>query len=229
TSLDIVVNSCVDFSVDIGVNVDVISDMDIGVVADMNVGVEDEVLYEGEISCENTKAITIEKGQSFNDFDQAVEYIRKYAKYMGFKIILKRNTTIQTNEDKKKCHNADTPARGFITILFTLGIESTSFVESQNACLKRIIKSSNTSLYELRKVLIDSGESNIRQKQYEDLVSSIPSNINTITIFPQIELFINHIPVNKPSKSDNFKDEPDSVFLCAQFLLQQLDYTKIEE
>ncbi|CAG8731983.1 5052_t:CDS:2, partial [Gigaspora rosea] len=40
---------------------------------------------------------------------------------------------------------------------------------------------------------------------------------------------IKNMPVSKLSKSDNFENELDSVFLCAQFLLQQLDCTKIEE
>ncbi|RIB04851.1 hypothetical protein C2G38_2221244 [Gigaspora rosea] len=42
-------------------------------------------------------------------------------------------------------------ARGFTTMLFTLGIESTSFVESQNACIKCVFENSNTSLCELGK------------------------------------------------------------------------------
>ncbi|CAG8757644.1 516_t:CDS:2, partial [Gigaspora rosea] len=107
----------------------------------------------------------------------------------------------------------------------------------------------------------NSFNDNTKQKQYEELIKGIPSTVNTITIFPQIESIIGHylqpnvarflvgqmkesvyyisfrsnieeiknMPVNKPSESDNFEDEPDGVFLCAQFLLQQLDCTKIEE
>ncbi|RIB03604.1 hypothetical protein C2G38_2049134 [Gigaspora rosea] len=40
-------------------------------------------------------------------------------------------------------------ARAFTTIEFTLGIQSTSFVESQNPCIKRVLESSNTSLCDL--------------------------------------------------------------------------------
>ncbi|RIB23006.1 hypothetical protein C2G38_2172475 [Gigaspora rosea] len=83
-------------------------------------------------------------------------------------------------------------ARVFTTTLFTLGIESTSFVESQNAGLKRIIESSNMSLYELGKVLIDSAEDNIKQKQYKDLIRGVSLKVNITTIFPQIELLISY-------------------------------------
>ncbi|CAG8725123.1 23706_t:CDS:2 [Cetraspora pellucida] len=152
-------------------------------------------------------------------------------------------------------------ARRFTTTLFTLGIESTSFVESQNACLKHIIESSNTSLYELGKVLINSVEDNIRQKHYKEITKDVPFTVNTITIFPKIESLISrylrpnivqflvgqmkesvfyisfhsnieeiqNMFMNKPSESDNFENEPDCVFLCAQFLLQQLDCSKIKE
>src|SRR6185437_9908445 len=37
-------------------------------------------------------------------------------------------------------------ARAFTAMTFTLGIQTTSFVESQNACIKRVLENSNTSL-----------------------------------------------------------------------------------
>ncbi|RIB07737.1 hypothetical protein C2G38_2213522 [Gigaspora rosea] len=49
-------------------------------------------------------------------------------------------------------------AREFMPTLFTLGIESTSFVESKNVCIKRVLESSNTSLCDLAKVLLDHVE-----------------------------------------------------------------------
>ncbi|CAG8848885.1 27291_t:CDS:2, partial [Racocetra persica] len=43
--------------------------------------------------------------------------------------------------------------QAFTTIEFTLGIQSASFVESQNACIKRVLKSSNTSLCDLASIV----------------------------------------------------------------------------
>lgn len=37
------------------------------------------------------------------------------------------------------------------------------------------------------------------------------------------------LPANNPSEIENFEDEPDNIFMCAQFLLQRLDLTKINE
>ncbi|CAG8751276.1 13747_t:CDS:2, partial [Racocetra persica] len=225
---------------------------------------DDEALTEDdEASFENDGFITLKKGQRFDDFDHAEKHIRNYTEYMGFKIVMRRSTVVQTNEDEKNhlYNRRKSWARGFTTTLFTLGIESTSFVESQNACLKHIIESSNTSLYELGKVLIDSVEDNIRQKHYEEITRGVPFTVNTITIFTKIESLISrylhpnvvqflvgqmkesvfyisfrsnieeiqNMTMNKPSESDNFKNEPDCVFLCAQFLLQQLDCSNIKE
>ncbi|CAG8787992.1 7500_t:CDS:2, partial [Dentiscutata erythropus] len=91
-------------------------------------------------------------------------------------------------------------------------IEFTSFVESQNACLKHIIESSNTSLYELRKVLIDSAKDTIKQKQYKDLtrgVNLMKESVFYILFRSNIEK-IQNMSINKLSDSDNFEDEPDS-------------------
>ncbi|CAG8547072.1 20483_t:CDS:2 [Cetraspora pellucida] len=152
-------------------------------------------------------------------------------------------------------------ARGFTATLFTLGIESTSFVESQNACIKRVLESSNTSLCELGKILIDQAENRINQKKYKNLVRDVPLTTKYITIFPLIEAIVScylcqnvaqHIInqmkkcvyytayhssieeventlADEPSESESFEDEPDSVLVCAQFLLNQLDKANIEE
>ncbi|RIB05664.1 hypothetical protein C2G38_2047425 [Gigaspora rosea] len=40
---------------------------------------------------------------------------------------------------------------------------------------------------------------------------------------------VKSLPANNPSESENFEDEPDNIFMCAQFLLQRLDLTKINE
>ncbi|CAG8722805.1 22993_t:CDS:1, partial [Gigaspora rosea] len=143
---------------------------------------------------------------------------------------------------------------------FTLGIESISFVESQNACIKHAIESSNTSLYELGNIRIDNFKDKQKQIEYEAQMKNI-SSTNTVTIFPHIEALINHYlqpnviqvlvnqikksifyivyrsnveeikssPVTNPSENENFEDESDNIFLCANFLLQYLNHTKIEE
>lgn len=81
-------------------------------------------------------------------------------------------------------------AHGFVTTLFTLGIESTSFVESQNAGIKRVIESSNTSLSELGKFMISSSEEPQKQRQYEERIREIPSTYNILTIYPEIEILV---------------------------------------
>ncbi|CAG8576463.1 16725_t:CDS:2 [Cetraspora pellucida] len=152
-------------------------------------------------------------------------------------------------------------AREFIATLFTLEIESTSFVESQNACIKRVLESSNMSLCELSKILINQAENRINQKKYENLVRDVPLTTKYITIFPPIEAIVScylcqnvaqHIInqmkecvyytaycssieeventlADEPSESESFEDEPDSVLVCAKFLLNQLDKANIEE
>ncbi|CAG8809139.1 16710_t:CDS:2, partial [Racocetra persica] len=117
-----------------------------------------------------------------------------------------------------------------------IGIETTSFVESENAYIKA------------------------NEKQYEDLIN-FPSTTNYVTIFPTIEVAIIHYLhprvaqniinqmkecvyymaccsniekienafKNKLSKSESLEDEPDSVLACVQFLLFQLHYDNIAE
>ncbi|CAG8714065.1 35996_t:CDS:1 [Racocetra persica] len=77
--------------------------------------------------------------------------------------------------------------------LFTLGIESTSFVESENACIKHLLESSNTSLCDLGKVLMNHVEDKASKKQYEELISiSVPLTMNRVTIFLAIESVVTH-------------------------------------
>ncbi|CAG8842285.1 6152_t:CDS:2, partial [Racocetra persica] len=63
-------------------------------------------------------------------------------------------------------------ACAFTVTVFTLGIQSTSFVKSQNACIKRVLESSNTSLYEL------------------EWKRDTPSSTNVVTIFSTIESLV---------------------------------------
>ncbi|CAG8460589.1 30184_t:CDS:2 [Racocetra persica] len=138
-----------------------------------------------------------------------------------------------------KCRNAETPdAREFTMMLFTLEIESISFMENQNACIKHVLENNNTSLYELGKVMMNHVEERLKQKQYEAWICSIPSTSNTVTVFPTIEALIRcylrpniiQYLLNQIKESDkDLKDELDSISICAKFLLQQLDYSSIVE
>ncbi|CAG8798004.1 7784_t:CDS:2, partial [Dentiscutata erythropus] len=149
-------------------------------------------------------------------------------------------------------------ACGFTTTLFILGIETTSFVESQNICIKYIVKSSNTSLCELSKAFMGISKDRIRQQQYKD---QIRLTVNSVMIFSKIEALVRHylysnvvlflvdqmkesifytaycsninevenMPENELSNSKNFEDENDSIYIYAYFLLQHLNHANINE
>ncbi|CAG8539674.1 22044_t:CDS:2, partial [Racocetra persica] len=119
---------------------------------------------------------------------------------------------------------------------FTLGIQSMSFIKSQNACIKRVLESSNTSL-------------------------CTPSSTNIVTIFPTIESLVkrylrpnvshflieqmkeslyymaSHSTVEEvklliiceSSQSKDMKGELDAVNLSAKYLLDRLERNTIEE
>ncbi|RIB14948.1 hypothetical protein C2G38_2039770 [Gigaspora rosea] len=48
----------------------------------------------------NIVTVTIREGRSFLDFDDAEQYIRRYADFKGFKIKLGRSTMIETGDKK---------------------------------------------------------------------------------------------------------------------------------
>ncbi|CAG8814645.1 2697_t:CDS:2, partial [Racocetra persica] len=75
-------------------------------------------------------------------------------------------------------------------MLVTLGIESTLFMKSQNACIKCVLENNNTFLCELGKVMMNHVEEWLKQKQYEAWTRGIPSISNTVTVFPIIEALI---------------------------------------
>ncbi|CAG8549326.1 5978_t:CDS:2 [Racocetra persica] len=77
-------------------------------------------------------------------------------------------------------------------MIFMLGIQSTSFVESQNVCIKRVLKNSNTSLCDLGKVLMERGREEQKRKQFEEWKRNIPSMVNTTTIFSTIKPLVKH-------------------------------------
>ncbi|RIB10969.1 hypothetical protein C2G38_2204690 [Gigaspora rosea] len=90
---------------------------------------------------------------------------------------------------------------------FTLGIQSTSFVESQNACIKRVLESSNIPLCDL-----------------EQIKKSLFYTASCSTI-EEVESFT----INEPSQSKDVDDEPDAINLSAKYLLDNLEQSTIEE
>ncbi|CAG8807363.1 12730_t:CDS:2, partial [Racocetra persica] len=72
----------------------------------------------------------------------------------------------------------------------TLGIQSTSFVKSQNACIKQVLENSNTSLYDLGNVLMERSKEEQKRKQFEEWRQSIPSTASVVTVFPLIESLV---------------------------------------
>ncbi|CAG8809845.1 8102_t:CDS:2, partial [Cetraspora pellucida] len=112
-------------------------------------------------------------------------------------------------------------AHGFTTTIFTLGIESTSFVKNQNVCIKRIIESSNTSLYKLEKVIINNVENIQKEKEYEEHIREISSVVNILTVFPKIEVLVSYYLQTNVAKFV-ISQMKESVFYTAS-------YSNIEE
>ncbi|CAG8741786.1 28159_t:CDS:2, partial [Racocetra persica] len=83
-------------------------------------------------------------------------------------------------------------ACAFTTMIFTLSIQITSFVESQNACIKRVLENSNTSLYDLNKVLIECSKEEQKRKQFEEWKRGVSSMTNATTIFPSIKSLVKY-------------------------------------
>ncbi|CAG8543433.1 3828_t:CDS:2 [Gigaspora rosea] len=81
-------------------------------------------------------------------------------------------------------------ARAFSTLAFTLGIQSTSFVESQNSCIKRVISNSNISLCDIGKILIERSDKERKHKLIEEWRSNIPNTTSVSTVFPTIESLV---------------------------------------
>ncbi|CAG8794952.1 11347_t:CDS:2, partial [Gigaspora rosea] len=130
-----------------------------------------------------------------------------------------------------KCRNSNTNIIGKKWL-------STSFVESQNACIKRVLENSNTSLCKIGKVLMKQAENRVNKRKYEDLIRGVSSTTNNITIFPKCVYYaafrsnieeVENTPTGEPSGNEFFEDDPDSILVCARFLLDQLDKTNIEE
>ncbi|CAG8630709.1 8650_t:CDS:1 [Cetraspora pellucida] len=119
-------------------------------------------------------------------------------------------------------------ACAFTVTAFTLGIQSTSFVESQNACIKRVLESSNTSLYELGKVLMERNNEEQKRKQFEEWKHGTLSSTIVVTIFPAIEslvkcylrLNVSHFLIEQMKKSLYYMashstvEEVESLIIC---------------
>ncbi|CAG8781095.1 30814_t:CDS:2, partial [Racocetra persica] len=236
----------------------------------------------------NIESVSLKKGDSFDDFDEAEFYICRFSESKGFKIQLGRVKMINTAENSKEVHKrtilykhsglfrpknaakSNTPhvfeyywnqligfsatklylechlynrrflwVRAFTAMIFILGIQITSFVESQNACINRVLENSNTLLCDL----------------------DVPSMTNATTIFLSIESLVkcylrpnvayflveqikeslyytaSHAIVEEiesltsyeSSQSEDIDDEPDAIVLYTMYLLEHLEYTSIVE
>ncbi|CAG8846774.1 31367_t:CDS:2, partial [Racocetra persica] len=98
-------------------------------------------------------------------------------------------------------------ACAFIAMAFTLGIQSTSFVKSQNACIKRVLESSNTSLCELEQM---------KKSLYYMASHSTVEEVESLIIC-------------KSSQSKDMDGELDAVNLLAKCLLDRLEQNTIKE
>ncbi|CAG8740487.1 15280_t:CDS:2, partial [Racocetra persica] len=54
-----------------------------------------------EILHENIEAVTLEKSQSFDNFDLAEKHVQNYTEYIGFKIVIEYSTVIETAENER--------------------------------------------------------------------------------------------------------------------------------
>ncbi|CAG8712028.1 15322_t:CDS:2 [Cetraspora pellucida] len=97
-------------------------------------------------------------------------------------------------------------ACAFTVTAFTLGIQSMSFVKSQNACIKRVLESSNTSLCELGKVLME-------QKQMKESLYYMTSH----STVEEVESLI----ICESSQSKDMDGELDAVNLLAKYVAKE--------
>ncbi|CAG8500437.1 5515_t:CDS:2 [Racocetra persica] len=86
---------------------------------------------------------------------------------------------------------------------FTLGIQSTSFIESQNVCIKRILESGNTLLANEKSLYYIASYSTIEE-------------VESLTIY-------------KPLQSKDVNDKPDAINLFAKYLLDHLEQNTVKK
>ncbi|CAG8823118.1 7887_t:CDS:2, partial [Racocetra persica] len=119
-------------------------------------------------------------------------------------------------------------ACAFTAIIFTLGIQTTSFVESQNTCIKQVLKNSNTSLCNFGKVLIERSKEEQKRKPnvahflVEQMKESLYYTASHATV-KKIESLTSY----ESSQSKDIDDKPDAIVLCAMYLLEYLERTSI--
>ncbi|RIB30047.1 hypothetical protein C2G38_2286103 [Gigaspora rosea] len=89
---------------------------------------------------------------------------------------------------------------------FTLGIQSTSFVEGQNACIKRVLENSNTSIYNLESLVKRYMRPNVSCFLIEQMKESLYYTASRSTIKEVEELTF-----NESSQSKDIGDEPDAL------------------
>ncbi|CAG8792286.1 6708_t:CDS:2, partial [Dentiscutata erythropus] len=121
-------------------------------------------------------------------------------------------------------------ACAFSALVFTLGIQSISFVESQNSYIKRVINNSNISLCDIGKILIERSEEERKHKLIEEWKNNIP---NTTCISTQMKESIYYVSnrttieaeslkVQEPSQIDDFNNDQKINHIV--FLLENVSY-----
>ncbi|CAG8467433.1 1795_t:CDS:2 [Racocetra persica] len=135
--------------------------------------------------------VSLKKGDSFDNFEEAESH-EQLVSFPNAKLYLERYLY----------ERRFSWARAFTIIEFTLGIQSTSFVESQNAYIKRVLESSNTLLCDLASIVM---------------------------VFPAIESLVESLTIYKLSQSKDVDDEPDAINLSAKYLLNHLKQNTVEE
>ncbi|RIB18659.1 hypothetical protein C2G38_2036714 [Gigaspora rosea] len=138
----------------------------------------------------NIEAVTLKEGDSFDNFAQAKKYIKFYSEFKGFKIRMGRSTAIKTTGREKMQRKRTIYCHHFGQYHMAKPGATAVKQENQNACIKRIVESSNTSLCELGKVLIDISEDKVGQTKYQDQIKNISLTVNVAMIFPTIEMLV---------------------------------------
>ncbi|CAG8684044.1 21417_t:CDS:2 [Racocetra persica] len=214
-----------------------------------------EEAYYGSVDmedlCINIETVILEVENNFDDFDQAKQYVKLYAEFKDFKIRIGQNSAIDNAEGEKVQHKKTICCRH--SGQYHLANKAKSRNTVRQGC-----QYSNTSLYELDKVLMDISEDRVRRQQCKD---PIRLTVNSVTIFSKIkalvkrylhsniiQFLINQIKEsifytahhsninevenmlkNESSESDNFNDEYDSIYMYAYFFLQHLNRADINE
>ncbi|CAG8660208.1 14945_t:CDS:2 [Dentiscutata erythropus] len=98
-------------------------------------------------------------------------------------------------------------AHAFTIMAFILGIQSTSFVKSQNVCIKQVLKNSNMSLCDLEQM---------KESLYYTASHSTIEEVESLTVHESLQC-------------KDIDNKFDAVYLSAKYLLDHLEQNSIKE